>query len=163
MKEEEVKTLSDLVEFINEREEWDLAVNDIISENGWLDLCGGISDVCTDGVDKVYLNDNGKVDITKIAHPELYPALIKYGTYCITDTPSDKYCFLGELCCKGIKPVLNFVINGGLGSITHIESADENQKKALHIFSRCDSVELSDFRSILTIEDKGDIYYFLIP
>ena len=65
MKAEEVKTLCQLVEFINEREEWSLEVTEIIEINGWQDITGEERGVCIDaeGNEMVVINDNGKAEI----------------------------------------------------------------------------------------------------
>lgn len=63
MKAAEVKTLEQLVEFINERDEWSNEVSDIIESNGWQDLSGDEFDVCQDGNQKVAINENGKAEI----------------------------------------------------------------------------------------------------
>ena len=65
MKAEEVKTLCQLVEFINEREEWSLEVTEIIERNGWQDITGEERGVCIDaeGNEMVVINDNGKAEI----------------------------------------------------------------------------------------------------
>ena len=48
MKAAEVKTLGQLGEFINEREEWSIEVTDIIDSNGWQDITGEELGVCID-------------------------------------------------------------------------------------------------------------------
>ena len=63
MKAAEVKTLEQLVEFINERDEWSNEVSDIIESNGWQDLSGDEFDVCQDGNQKVAINENGNAEI----------------------------------------------------------------------------------------------------
>ena len=65
MKAAEVKTLGQLVEFINEREEWSLEVTDIIESNGWQDINGEERGVCLDaeGNEMVVINDKGKAEI----------------------------------------------------------------------------------------------------
>lgn len=40
MNKMEVKTLEQLVKYINERDEWSLDVSDIIESNGWKDITG---------------------------------------------------------------------------------------------------------------------------
>ena len=44
----EVRTLAQLVEFINERDEWSLDVADIIESNGWQDITDEERGVCLD-------------------------------------------------------------------------------------------------------------------
>ena len=65
MKASEVKTLGQLVEFINEREEWSLEVTNIIESNGWKDITGEERGVCIDaeGNEMVVINDNGQAEI----------------------------------------------------------------------------------------------------
>ena len=65
MKAAEVKTLGQLVEFINEREEWSIEVTDIIESNGWQDITGEERGVCIDaeGNEMVVINDNGQAEI----------------------------------------------------------------------------------------------------
>lgn len=61
----EVKTLEQLVEFINERDEWPLEVTDIIESNGWQDITGEERGVCLDaeGNEMVVINDEGNAEI----------------------------------------------------------------------------------------------------
>lgn len=65
MKKIEVRTLEQLVEFINERDEWSLDVADIIESNGWQDITGEESGVCLDaeGNKMVVINDKGQAEI----------------------------------------------------------------------------------------------------
>lgn len=65
MNKMEVKTLEQLVEFINERDEWSLDVNDIIESNGWQDITGEERGVCLDagGNEMVVINDDGRAEI----------------------------------------------------------------------------------------------------
>ena len=65
MKKMEVRTLSQLVEFINERDEWSLDVSDIIESNGWQDITGVERGVSLDkeGNLMVEINDQGKAEI----------------------------------------------------------------------------------------------------
>lgn len=61
----EVRTLSQLVEYINERDEWTNDVVDIIESNGWQDITGVERGVCLDkeGNLMVEINDQGKAVI----------------------------------------------------------------------------------------------------
>ena len=59
----EVKTLEQLVEFINERDEWSNEVSDIIENNGWQELTDNEFDVCQDDDRKVAINENGDAEI----------------------------------------------------------------------------------------------------
>ena len=65
MKKMEVRTLEQLVEFINERDEWSLDVADIIESNGWQDITGEDRGVCIDaeGNEMVIINDKGQAEI----------------------------------------------------------------------------------------------------
>lgn len=65
MKKMEVRTLEQLVEFINERDEWSLDVADIIESNGWQDITGEECGVCLDaeGNEMVIINDKGQAEI----------------------------------------------------------------------------------------------------
>lgn len=62
----EVRTLAQLVEFINERDEWSLDVSDIIESNGWQDITGEERGVCLDttGNEMVVINDKGQAEIS---------------------------------------------------------------------------------------------------
>ena len=61
----EVRTVEQLVEFINERDEWSLDVADIIESNGWQDITGEERGVCIDseGNEMVIINDKGQAEI----------------------------------------------------------------------------------------------------
>ena len=65
MKKIEVRTLAQLVGFINERDAWSLDVADIIESNGWQDITGEERGVCIDaeGNEMVVINDNGQAEI----------------------------------------------------------------------------------------------------
>ena len=65
MNKMEVRTLQQLVEYINERDEWSLDVSDIIESNGWQDITGEERGVCLDaeGNEMVIINDEGKAAI----------------------------------------------------------------------------------------------------
>lgn len=65
MNKMEVRTLKQLVEYINERDEWSLDVSDIIESNGWQDITGEERGVCLDagGNEMVIINDEGKAEI----------------------------------------------------------------------------------------------------
>ena len=65
MKKMEVRTLAQLVKFINERDEWSIDVADIIESNGWQDITGEDRGVCIDaeGNEMVVINDKGQAEI----------------------------------------------------------------------------------------------------
>ena len=65
MNKMEVRTLQQLVEYINERDEWSLDVSDSIESNGWQDITGEERGVCLDaeGNEMVIINDEGKAEI----------------------------------------------------------------------------------------------------
>lgn len=63
MKAENIKTMNDLVEFINEQSQWSLEVEKIIERNGWVNDCGEDCGVCHDDKgNKVIINDNGEAE-----------------------------------------------------------------------------------------------------
>lgn len=51
-------TLEELAELINAADEWKTEFNQIINDNGWTDLTGDTWQVCSDGSQLVYLDDN---------------------------------------------------------------------------------------------------------
>ena len=63
--EMEVETLQDLVQYINEHEEWPLNVSTIIKSRGWQDITGEERGVClnSEGSEMVVINDKGKAEI----------------------------------------------------------------------------------------------------
>lgn len=65
--EMEVESLQDLVQYINEHEEWQLNVSTIIKYNGWLDITKEERCVClnTKGTEMVVINDKGNAIIMK--------------------------------------------------------------------------------------------------
>lgn len=63
LNKEDVKTLSQLVDFINERESWSLEVEEIIANNGWCGDCGEYDGVCHDGTDRVIINEQGFAEL----------------------------------------------------------------------------------------------------
>jgi len=63
MKATEVKTLAQLVDYINSCDDWSLEVNDIIERNGWEDNTGDAYGVCSDGSSKVVLNEQGEAEL----------------------------------------------------------------------------------------------------
>ena len=64
MKQSEVKTLEQLADYINEREDWPLEVDDIIERNGWKYLPENDWVVCLDAEgNRAELNEDGKVEV----------------------------------------------------------------------------------------------------
>lgn len=65
MMEMEVETLQDLVQYINEHQEWPLNVSTIIKSRGWQDITGEERGVClnSEGSEMVVINDKGKAEI----------------------------------------------------------------------------------------------------
>ena len=64
MKQSEVKTLEQLADYINEREDWPLKVDDIIESNGWKYLKENDWVVCLDSEgNRAELNEDGKVEV----------------------------------------------------------------------------------------------------
>ena len=59
-----IEELSELADYINEHEDWELVVSDIIERNGWEDETGETYGVCSDGGwEKVVLNEEGKAEV----------------------------------------------------------------------------------------------------
>lgn len=54
-------TLLEFADHINSVGEWKLYFNDIIEQMGWADETGEDRGICSDGVDRLILNDNGVV------------------------------------------------------------------------------------------------------
>lgn len=65
MKKMEIRTLSQLVEYINEQDEWSNDVSDIIESNGWQDITDVERGVCldTEGNEMIIINDKGLAEI----------------------------------------------------------------------------------------------------
>lgn len=65
MKKMEIRTLSQLVEYINEQDEWSNDVSDIIESNGWQDITDEERGVCldTEGNEMIIINDKGLAEI----------------------------------------------------------------------------------------------------
>ena len=51
-------TLYDLRDYINNNEDWDLAINDIIERNGWHDDTGEEYGICSTDSHRLRFNDN---------------------------------------------------------------------------------------------------------
>lgn len=63
---ENMTTLEELRDFINENENWNLEVTNIIEKNGWKDETGETWGVCSDGKRRIILDDNAKAEIIDI-------------------------------------------------------------------------------------------------
>lgn len=63
---ENMTTLEELRDFINENENWNLEVTNIIEKNGWKDETGETWSVCSDGKRRIILDDNAKAEIIDI-------------------------------------------------------------------------------------------------
>lgn len=66
MKATDVRTLDELVEFINERDEWSNEVAEIIEANSWEELSDNEFDVCQDDNRKVAINEDGIAEVQYI-------------------------------------------------------------------------------------------------
>lgn len=64
--EENMTTLEELRDFINENENWNLEVTNIIEKNGWKDETGETWGVCSDGKRRIVLDDDAKAEIIDI-------------------------------------------------------------------------------------------------
>lgn len=60
------RTLEDFALLINSADEWKLEFNDIIEQNGWVDETGEERGICSDGVARLYFNDDCKAVIVSI-------------------------------------------------------------------------------------------------
>ena len=59
-----VKSMTDLVEYINRHEDWQMEVETIIALNGWIDDCGETYGVChDDNGNKVIINEQGDAEV----------------------------------------------------------------------------------------------------
>lgn len=59
-------TLEEFAALINAADEWKSDFNKIIKDNGWTDLTGDTWQVCSDGSQLVYLDDNCVAKIKSI-------------------------------------------------------------------------------------------------
>lgn len=66
MKATDVRTLDELVEFINEQDEWSNEVAGIIEANSWEELSDNEFDVCQDDNRKVSINEDGIAEVQYI-------------------------------------------------------------------------------------------------
>ena len=66
MKATDVRTLDELVEFINEQDEWSNEVAEIIEANSWEELSDNEFDVCQDDNRKVAINEDGIAEVLYI-------------------------------------------------------------------------------------------------
>ncbi len=66
MKATDVRTLDELVEFINEQDEWSNEVAEIIEANSWEELSDNEFDVCQDDNRKVAINEDGIAEVQYI-------------------------------------------------------------------------------------------------
>lgn len=62
----DVRTLDELVEFINEQDEWSNEVAEIIEANSWEELSDNEFDVCQDDNRKVAINEDGIAEVQYI-------------------------------------------------------------------------------------------------
>ena len=65
----EIETLQELADYINESDKWPQEVSGIIEANEWEDLTGNDDEVCSDGYDKVVM-ENGKAVVREIEEKE---------------------------------------------------------------------------------------------
>ena len=61
-----MKTLEELCEFINSNEDWNLRVNDIISENNWIDETDSDYGICNDGKRRLQFSSNMEAEIVEL-------------------------------------------------------------------------------------------------
>lgn len=58
-----ISNLNDFCNYLNSCNEWPLEANSIIEENGWEDLTGTSYGICSDGENKIVLEDNGTYSV----------------------------------------------------------------------------------------------------
>lgn len=58
-----ISNLNDFCDFLNSCEEWPIEANSIIEKNGWEDLTGTSYGVCSDGENKIIIEDNGTYSV----------------------------------------------------------------------------------------------------
>lgn len=63
---ENMTTLEELRDFINDNEDWNLEVSNIIEKNGWTDETSETWGVCSDGKRRIILDDNATAEIINI-------------------------------------------------------------------------------------------------
>jgi hypothetical protein len=56
-------TLKQFCELLNSQDEWKLSNIDIIKENGWIDLTHENTNVCSNGDEKITINEKGSYEI----------------------------------------------------------------------------------------------------
>lgn len=61
--EKNISNLNDFCDFLNSCEEWPLEASSIIEKNGWEDLTGTTFGVCSDGENKIIIEDNGTYSV----------------------------------------------------------------------------------------------------
>ena len=71
MRANEVKTLYQFAEYINEREDWPIEAEEIILTNGWK-MLDGEWDICTDGHLRLEFDETGDVVVREITMMKLY-------------------------------------------------------------------------------------------
>lgn len=55
--------MSQLVDYINNSEDWPLEVETIIDKNGWESDCGEAYGVCHDATEKIIINEHGRAEL----------------------------------------------------------------------------------------------------
>ena len=71
MRANEVKSLYQMADYINEREDWPIEAEEIIRANGWK-LLDGEWDICTDGQHRLEFDETGDVVVREITMRKLY-------------------------------------------------------------------------------------------
>ena len=66
MEANNVKTIIQLAEFINEREDWSTEVREIIERNKWVDETGETWKVCSDGKQRIVIDEKGEAVVIYI-------------------------------------------------------------------------------------------------
>ena len=71
MRKNEVKSLYQMAEYINEREDWPIEAEEIIRANGWK-MLDGEWDICTDGERRLEFDETGDAVVREISMRKLY-------------------------------------------------------------------------------------------
>lgn len=56
-------TLKQFCELLNSQDEWKVSNINIIKENGWIDLTHDNTDICSNGSEKIIINEKGKYEV----------------------------------------------------------------------------------------------------
>lgn len=66
MENPNINTLQDFANLINSTDEWLPIFSEIIKQNCWIDECHEYWGVCSNGKERIVMNENGKATIQSI-------------------------------------------------------------------------------------------------